>query len=92
MEFVHSGAARLLMVTINILSHDDDIGLLGQVSQSIMRGVGLILGDELAAPIVPAPHQFRFGHEGSVGGQFFWAVLAPQGVFSTAKSGNSAGG
>lgn len=89
---MHRLAAGLLVVAINVLRYYDHVGLLGQVHQGVMCGIGLALSDELPAPVVPAPDQVGVCQESPAGGQFLWTVLAPKGVFSTAKSGDAAGG
>ena len=65
---MHGGAAGLLVVSINILSHDDQVRFLFKINQSVVGRVGLTFGNELPAPVVPAPDQFGVGHEGPVGG------------------------
>ncbi len=68
MEFVHRFAAGLLMVAIDILGYDDHIRFPGQIHQGVVGGVRLAFGDELPAPVVPAPDHFGVGHEGPMGG------------------------
>jgi len=76
-EFVYGTAAGLLVVAINILSYDNQVRFLLQIHQGMMGGVGLILCNQLPAPVIPAPDEVRIGQKGPAGGQLFGPVLAP---------------
>ncbi len=89
---MHSAAACLLVVAVHVLRYYDQVGLLLQIHQGLMSGVGFGPGNELAAPVVPFPDQLGVGVKSPGGGQLFGAVLAPEGIFSAAKCGNPAGG
>lgn len=91
-KLVHCGAAGLLVVTINILSYDNQVSFLLESHQGMVSGIGLRLSDQLPTPVIPIPDQFGIGMKGSCGGQLFRAVLAPERIFTTAKSGDATGG
>lgn len=88
---MHGAAAGLLVVAIHVLRYNNQIRFLFQGNQGMVGGVGLALGDELAAPVVPAPDQLRIFGESRVSGQIFRAVFAPEGILRTPKSGDAAG-
>ncbi len=66
MEFMHGGAARLLVVTVHVLGDDDHLGLFLQLGQGVVGGVGLVGGDELSQLLgaVPAPQGVLAAAEG----------------------------
>mgnify|MGYP007066235806 CR=1 FL=1 len=89
---MHRGAAGLLVVAINILSYNDQVRFFLKLNQSQVSGIGLTFGNELPPPVIPLPDEISVGKESAAGGQFFGAVLTPEGVFTAAKCGNAAGG
>jgi len=80
------------MVAVHVLGDDDHVRLLLQIHQGVMGGVGRAVGDQPAAPVVPAPDQLGVGMEGPGGGQLLGPVVAPQGVLAAAEGGDAAGG
>ncbi len=74
---MHGAAAGLLVVAINILGYDNQVRFLLQINQGMVGGVGLVLGNQLPAPVIPPPDKVCIGQKGPAGGQFFRPVLAP---------------
>ena len=92
MKFQHVAAAGLLVVAVHVLGDQRLGAVVFESRQGLVGGVGLGLGDQSPAPIIPTPDQFGIAGEGLGRGQFLGAVAAPETVLFSAEGGDATGG
>lgn len=83
-------AAGAGVEVVDVLGDEGEVGgVLFEVGQGVVGGVGVGAGDEFAAPDVPLPDQAGVAGEGFWGGEVFGAVAGPQAGLGVAEGGDA---
>lgn len=84
-------ATGTLMEAVNILRHQRHPGYpTGQCCQRVVTGIGLHSGNELTAPLIPAPYRCRVPQKCLRCGKFMGIEVFPEAGLRFPKRGNAA--